>query len=601
MAKKRSLLWHLFSSYLFITLLSLVAVGWYASASFKQFLWNQMERDLMVRSSLLGRQIFEYLDPLKDQQIDATCKRLGFPGGGRFTVILPSGRVVGDSAEDPSRMDNHLDRPEVAAALSKEPGVSQRHSPTLGTRLLYVAVPVKDGGRTLAVVRTSVSLDAAQEAIGAIHTKIVIGGLIIAGLATLLSLLVSQRIRRPIEEIKRSAERFARGDFQSPLPVSDLEEIASLSLAMKQMASELQRRINTITEQRNELEAVLSSMVEGVFGVDREERIIGMNVAAGRILGCDPSSAQGRSIQEVLRHSELQRFVKQALSSHETVEKDIVLYAEQETILSGLGTPLRDGNRNRIGALIVLNDVTRLRKLENIRRDFVANVSHEIKTPITAIKGFVETLRDGAAKNSEDAERFLAIVQRHVERLEAIVEDLLALSRIEKEREKGEIVLEAHGICEVLAGAAQVCEIKASAKNIALELSCEGHIQGKINAPLLEQAVVNLIDNAVKYSEPGKPIRIEARREGKGVAIRVQDQGCGIEKKHLERLFERFYRVDRGRSRKLGGTGLGLAIVKHIMQAHGGSVSVDSLPNRGSTFTLHIPDPAESGPGPQSR
>jgi two-component system, OmpR family, phosphate regulon sensor histidine kinase PhoR len=601
MARKKSLLWHLFSSYLFITLLSLVAVGWYASASFKEFLWNQMERDLMVRSSLLGRQIFESLDPLKDQQIDATCKRLGFPGGGRFTVILPSGRVVGDSAEDPSRMDNHLDRPEVAAALSKELGVSQRHSPTLGTRLLYVAVPVKDGGRTLAVVRTSVSLDAAQEAIGAIHTRIVIGGLIIAGLATLLSLLVSQRIRRPIEEIKRSAERFARGDFQSPLPVSDLEEIASLCLAMKQMASELRRKINTITEQRNELEAVLSSMVEGVFGVDREERIIGMNIAAGRILGCDPSSAQGRSIQEVLRHSELQRFVKQALSSHETVEKDIVLYAEQETILSGLGTPLRDGNRNRIGALIVLNDVTRLRKLENIRRDFVANVSHEIKTPITAIKGFVETLRDGAAGNPEDAERFLAIVQRHVERLEAIVEDLLALSRIEKEREKGEIVLEAHGICEVLAGAAQVCEIKASAKNITLELSCEGDIQGNINAALLEQAVVNLIDNAVKYSEPGKPIRIEARREGKGVAIRVQDQGCGIEKKHLERLFERFYRIDRGRSRKLGGTGLGLAIVKHIMQAHGGNVSVESLPNQGSTFTLHIPDPAESGPRLKSR
>ena len=601
MAQKRSLLWHLFSSYLFITLLSLVAVGWYASASFKQFLWNQMERDLMVRSSLLGRQIFEYLDPLKDQQIDATCKRLGFAGGGRFTVILPSGRVVGDSAEDPSQMDNHLDRPEVAAALRKDLGVSQRHSPTLGTRLLYVAVPVKDGGRTLAIVRTSVSLDAVKEAIGAIHTKIVIGGLIIAGLATLLSLLVSQRIRRPIEEIKRSAERFARGDFQSPLPVSDLEEIASLSLAMNQMASELQRRINTITEQRNELEAVLSSMVEGVFGVDREERIIGMNVAAGRILGCDPSSAQGRSIQEVLRHSELQRFVKQALSSHETVEKDIILYAEQETILSALGTLLWDGNRNRIGALIVLNDVTRLRKLENIRRDFVANVSHEIKTPITAIKGFVETLRDGAAKNPEDAERFLAIVQRHVERLEAIVEDLLALSRIEKEREKGEIVLEAHGICEVLSGAAQVCEIKASAKNITLELSCEGDIQGKINAPLLEQAVVNLIDNAVKYSEPGKPIRIEARREGKGVAIRVQDQGCGIEKKHLERLFERFYRVDRGRSRKLGGTGLGLAIVKHIMQAHGGSVSVESLPNRGSTFTLHIPDPAKSGYGLQSK
>jgi two-component system, OmpR family, phosphate regulon sensor histidine kinase PhoR len=309
------------------------------------------------------------------------------------------------------------------------------------------------------------------------------------------------------------------GDLQSPAgrPASDLARTSQALCpdhepnGFGQLA---ERKINTITRTKKRATGgPFQHGGGGVFGVDREERIIGMNIAAGRILGCDPSLAQGRSIQEVLRHSELQRFVKQALSSHETVEKDIVLYAEQETILSGLGTPLRDGNRNRIGALIVLNDVTRLRKLENIRRDFVANVSHEIKTPITAIKGFVETLRDGAAGNPEDAERFLAIVQRHVERLEAIVEDLLALSRIEKEREKGEIVLEAHGICEVLAGAAQVCEIKASAKNITLELSCEGDIQGNINAALLEQAVVNLIDNAVKYSEPGKPIRIEARRE----------------------------------------------------------------------------------------
>lgn len=553
-----------------------------------------MERDLKARSSLLGTQILEHLDPLNDRKIDELCKRVGFPGGARFTVILPSGRVVGDSAEEPSRMDDHLDRPEIAAALIEDLGVSQRHSPTLGTRLLYVAVPIKDEARTLAVVRTSVSLDAAHDAIGAIHSKIVIGGLIIAGVATILSLLVSRRIRRPVEEIKQSAESFARGDLQCPLPVSDLEEIASLSYAMNQMALELQRRINTITEQRNELEAVLSSMVEGVFGVDREERILGINLAAGRILGCEPSSAQGRSIQEVLRHSELQRFVKQALASREPVEKDIILYSEKETILSALGTPLRDGNKNRIGALIVLNDVTRLRMLENIRRDFVANVSHEIKTPITAIKGFVETLRDGAAKNPEDAERFLSIVQKHVDRLEAIVEDLLSLSRIEKEGERGEIVLEEHAICDVIAGAAQVCEVKAASKNIVLELSCERDVKGTVNPALLEQAVSNLIDNAVKYSEPGKAVRVEARSEESGVTICVQDQGCGIEKKHLDRLFERFYRVDRGRSRKLGGTGLGLAIVKHIMQAHGGSVSVESRPNRGSTFTLRIPNRTNS-------
>ena len=244
----------------------------------------------------------------------------------------------------------------------------------------------------------------------------------------------------------------------------------------------------------------------------------------------------------------------------------------------------------------MLNDVTRLRKLENIRRDFVANVSHEIKTPITAIKGFVETLRDGAVKNPEDAERFLSIIQKHVDRLEAIVEDLLSLSRIEKEGERQEIALEDHAVREILTGAIQLCEAKASAKSVVLELSCDEDLKGKINLALLEQAVVNLIDNAIKYSDSGKRVRIEAYKEDKGFLIRVQDQGCGIEKKHLDRLFERFYRVDKARSRKLGGTGLGLAIVKHIVQAHGGSVSVESQPGKGSTFSLHLPDLSKNRP-----
>ncbi|MBN2035045.1 MAG: PAS domain-containing protein, partial [Deltaproteobacteria bacterium] len=440
MTRKKSLFRQLFLSYVFIILASLFAVTWYASTSLREFFLREIESDLKERSNILSVQLRDHFDPLDEGEIDKICKEMGYLGDTRFTVILPSGTVVGDSQEDPKKMDNHLDRPEVAAAISKGVGISERHSLTLGTTFLYVAVSQKKNGQLTAVVRNSVAMDSVDETIWRTQLRVIFGGLVIAFLAALISFLVAHKIRRPIEEVKRGAEIFAKGDFQFRLPISDLREIGSLSETMNRMAEELHRRIDTMTQQTNELEAVLSSMVEGVFGVDMDDRIIGINIAAADILKCDRHEVQGRTIQEVLRHSDLQRLVHEALSSNEPVEREITLYTEEESAVWAVGNPLRDGRKDRIGALIVLNDMTRLRKLENIRRDFVANVSHEIKTPITAIKGFVETLKDGAVKNTEDAERFLSIIQRHVDRLEAIVEDLLSLSRIERESEREEVV-----------------------------------------------------------------------------------------------------------------------------------------------------------------
>ncbi len=355
------------------------------------------------------------------------------------------------------------------------------------------------------------------------------------------------------------------------------------------MAVELREHIDTVMRQRNEIEAVLSSMVEGVIAVDMEERVISMNHAAARMFRCDLAEVQGRSIQEVVRNTVLQQFVKNALSSQEAVEKEIVLSSDIDRFLNGHGTLLRDAEGKQIGALIVLNDVTRLLRLEKIRREFVANVSHEIKTPITAIKGFVETLRDGAVENHEDAERFLEIIGKHVDRLEVIIEDLLSLSRIEQEAEREKVVLDEGRLKDVLETAIQVCEAGAIAKKIGVELSCAEEIVAKLDPQLLEQAIVNLIDNAIKYSNDGGTVRVEALQRESETIISVRDQGCGIEKEHLPRLFERFYRVDKARSRQLGGTGLGLAIVKHIAQAHGGRVAVESIPGKGSTFSIHLP------------
>lgn len=589
MAKKKSLLWHLFFSYLLITLLSLVAVTWYATASLKKYLLKEVEAELEERALLFSPMLLQHLSPLDERAIDSLCKTVGQAASTRVTIVLPWGKVIGDSDNDPARMDNHLDRPEVAAALEGSRGVSARYSPTLGKEMMYLALPLKKDLRTQGIIRTAISVDHIDKTLSSIERRIAFAGLIIAVLAALLSLLLSHRIRRPIEEIKRGAESFSRGEFDVRLPSSGLAEITGLSQTMNRMAGELRERIRTITAQRNELEAVFSSMVEGVFGVDQEERLLGMNPSAARIVGCNAAAVQGRTIQEVIRLSELQRFVVGALSSEEPVEKDLVLYGEAERIVQARGAPLRDAEGKRIGVLVVLNDVTRLAKLENIRKDFVANVSHEIKTPITAIKGFVETLQEGRTQDQEEIRRFLEIIHRHVDRLEAIVEDLLTLSKMEKEAETEGIPLEDHTVRDILARAVQACEDKAESKKIHLEIDCREDLKARMDPQLLEQAVVNLIDNAINYSEEGKSVTIKALERAQEIFIQVQDQGCGIERKHLDRVFERFYRVDKSRSRKLGGTGLGLAIVKHIVQSHGGRVSVESQLGVGSTFTLHLP------------
>jgi two-component system phosphate regulon sensor histidine kinase PhoR len=586
----RRLLWQIYPTYLLIIIISLGATTWFASRTLQQFHIQESASDLEARARLFETQISDHLSPLNRGAIDEICKKIGQQVTTRITVILPSGKVIGDSEEDPETMDNHVDRVEVRQALRGQTGMSRRYSRTLDQDMMYVGIPLKRGADIVGVVRTSVSLASINEALRSIERKIVMGGLLTALFAAILSLWVSRRISRPIEEIKKGAERFARGDFESRLPVENPEEIGSLSETMNQMAIELQERIRKMTKQRNELEAVLTSMLEGVIAVDNDERIISMNQAAGEMLEAHPSQAQGRIIQEVIRNVDLQRLVRKALSDEEPVEEDILIYAEEERTLNGHSTSLYDEDGHRIGALLVLNDVTRLRKLESVRRDFVANVSHEIKTPIAAIQGFVETLRTGAMENREDAERFLGIIQKHVGRLNAIIEDLLSLSRIEQEEENQEIVLSQGRVRDVLSMAIQVSQVKAVPKNIRMTLSCREDLMARINSPLLEQAVVNLLDNAIKYSDDESTIHVEGKHTDGEIVITVRDQGCGIEKKHIPRLFERFYRVDKARSRKQGGTGLGLAIVKHVTQAHGGRVTVESAPGKGSIFNLHLPD-----------
>jgi two-component system, OmpR family, phosphate regulon sensor histidine kinase PhoR len=587
--RKKRLLWQLYFPCLLIALVALGAITWHATVSAHNFYYEQMADDLQSRALLLEGELRKPLSEADYAPIDASCKELGKKTSMRVTVILPDGQVVGDTDETPTHMDNHADRPEVIEALSAGLGQSRRYSSTLQEERMYVAIPVREAGKTLGALRVSVSLAAIQQTFARVGLPISLGGLLAAAVFSGATLWFSRRALLPLEQLKRGAEQFAKGDLSHRLPISDSLELGTLAETMNKMAMELDDKIRFIVRQRNEREAILASMVEGVLAVDADERLLRLNQTAARLMGVDSSRAEGRNLHEVVRNVKLQRLVADVLVSRQSQEIEIEIHDNGDRYLQAHGAAMQGAQAETIGVVVVLHDVTRLKRLEQVRRDFVANVSHELRTPVTSIKGFVETLLDGAMDDPDELRRFLRIVAVQTDRLNAIIEDLLTLSRIEQEAEKAEITLAPTFLKGVLETAIEVCAVKIREKKIVVELDCPADLEAEVNPPLLEQAVINLLDNAVKYSADGQTVRVSAVREGAEVAIAVRDQGCGISREHLPRIFERFYRVDKARSRKLGGTGLGLAIVKHIAQVHRGTAAVESVIGQGSTFSIRLP------------
>ena len=587
--KKKRLITQLFPSYLIITLLSLFAVSWYALSYSRDFYLQRTQVNLEVSGRILEKQLLRLLSPLDAAALDRLCKDAAGETDVRVTVILPDGRVVGDSEEAPAKMDSHLDRIEIREAFQRRLGVSIRHSDTLDKDMMYVAMPLVHDGTLVGVLRTSIPVTAIDERISTIRLRIVFGAVLVALLASGISWFVSRRITKPIEQMRVGAERFADGDLQHRLPASGTLEFSALADAMNRMAQQLQQHLDEIIRQRRHTDSILASMREGVISTDMDQRIISLNPAAAKIFGVSVDATVGRSILELLRNHEFQSLVDRCLATGESLESDIVYHLGSERTLNIHAAPLVDPLHKRLGLLVVISDVTQLRRLENMRRDFAASASHEIKTPLTAIKGFVETLCTSELSEPEETRRFLEIINRHVNRLTTIIEELMNLSRIEQEDDIQQIGREACRIEAVLETAVGLCAEMSREKAIDVQVTCQADLGGCFDATLLEQAAVNLLDNAIKYSPEGSTVRIDARRSNGEIQIEFRDEGIGIARKHLPRLFERFYRVDKARSRKLGGTGLGLAIVKHIAQAHGGSVSVESELEKGSTFTLHLP------------
>jgi two-component system, OmpR family, phosphate regulon sensor histidine kinase PhoR len=468
---------------------------------------------------------------------------------------------------------------------------ASRYDAASGKRLLAAAVPIGPAGSPTAIIRVAADTAAADRELALAQRRLLAGSLPAALLALAAAYALARRAARPLRELSRAAARLAGGEFEARLPAPEVAELSDLAGAIDAIRDQLVERGLTIGRQGTQQQAVLGSMIEGVLAIDARQRIVSINQGAADLLGLDVESVLLKPLQEVVRNPDLRRFALLAIDCREPVEDDIILRGVRDRTIRVRGTALRDVSGEG-GAVIVLNDVTDLQRLENVRRDFVANVSHELKTPIASIKGFVETLLDGAAEDPADSRRFLEIIARQADRLESIIEDLLALSRIEQTEGAGNLPVDRVPLATVLAEAIADCRPRAADRKVHLESGCNDELIADVNAALIEQAVINLVDNAIKSSEPGRTVRIFAAADAAvpgGVTITVRDQGCGIAPEHLPRLFERFYRVDKARSRKAGGTGLGLSIVKHIVQAHGGTIAVESEPGVGSTFTIRLP------------
>lgn len=582
---------HPFVTLLVLTGLILAVLAGYAIQRSSRFAVAEAERELIARAQIAQGEAAFLLQHNDVAGLRTFCATIAATTDSRLTILLPNGRVLADSHEDPARMENHADRPEVVAALQGRVEPTRHYSHTLQAEMLYVAVPLKKNATLLGVLRTALPTAGLERRLVPLQRGIVLTAVLLFVLAGAAAWLFSRSLRAPLQNMRQWATDLAAGKPSRRLTPAGPNAVADLAVALDRMAAESTEQINRISQQRNELEAVFGSMVEGVLTVDAEERIQSFNPAALALLGLNPQRVKGRSALEAVRNLELQRCIRATLTSSVTQEGEIILPDATGTSRTFYlrGVPLRTADGRIAGALIVMNDVTNLRRLETVRRDFVANVSHELKTPITSITGFVETLLDGALEEPENARRFLEIIRQQAKRLHAIVEDLLALSRLEKESERNEIALARHAVKESLAAAVQTCLPAATAKMMTIRQECPEALTASLNPPLFEQALMNLIDNAIKYSPAGSTVLVTATTAASEVVISVQDQGVGIAARDQARIFERFFRVDKARSSTMGGTGLGLAIVKHIVQAHGGRITLTSTLGQGSTFSIHLP------------
>jgi two-component system phosphate regulon sensor histidine kinase PhoR len=580
----------LFLSYLAVVLLLFVLFYFYAAFVVKDFHISSLSGKMRDEAGIVSRLL---PTDLAGSAFDQICRELGPDLGVRITVIALDGKVLGDSDESSAAMENHGSRPEVVEALAKGAGSSTRYSTTVHHEMLYQATLDREKKR---IIRLSVPLNAVEAAEGSIRHAILAGLLVFSALGLLLAFFFSRLLERRVKSMVEFSASVAQGSFPQSIHIDREDELSLLERNLNEMSRAIQEKIKGVVGEKEKVDSILRCMSEGVLVVDNQGRLILLNQNAQKMFGLPATQTfQGASFMEVSRHPEMKKLLEEVLAcdcSTDCFAKEVCLDHGQWFRVSAVS--LRDADQKPLGYILVFHDITELKRLETVRSDFVANVSHELRTPLTAIRGYAETLLRSPPADPKEAENFLGIIYRHSERLGRLIDDLLALSDLESG--KIQITRERLQPAELIARVLEIFGDQARKKDISLSKNISPGLPAILgDSDRLQQLLINLIDNAVKYTPAGGEVEVSASLASGAnhhpaiVEIAVADTGGGIPEKDLPRLTERFYRVDKARSRELGGTGLGLAIVKHIVQAHQGQLKIESRIQQGTTVRVFLP------------
>ncbi len=521
-------------------------------------------------------------------RMETLAKEVSREIGPRVTIINPQGKVLGDSDQDAETMENHKNRSEIVKADEKGVGFSTRFSSTLGTEMLYAAVPVYLGDDLAGFVRVALPLTEVNQAIRQIWSMIISAVLIASLVSVIISIKFARNITRPLEEMTQKAIVMAQGNFNQKIYTRDDDEIGQLAEAFNYMAQTLKEKVQEIIKGKTQLESLLSSIVSGIILLDKEGKIQLTNPAAEAIISFSSDEVIGKSHLSLLRNYELSTKVERVYKTGKPERLEMVLTLPYEIILEVYLGPVVDLQGEVSGLVLVFHDITELRRLEKVRSEFIANVSHELRTPVTSVKGFAETLlEEDTLKDPRAVKEFLTIINQEAERLSRLIGDLLELSKIEGQ---GPLKFAPVNLKEVAEETIKKLEPQAKKKKLTLKLEYPStflYVLG--DEDKIHQVFLNLLDNSIKYTPENGKVEVVFKEENKDIQVMVKDTGIGIPKEEIPRIFERFYRVDKTRSRKYGGTGLGLTIVKHIVEAHHGRIWVESEPSQGTSFYFTLP------------